>query len=298
MDKVKTGEMIRNARKAKNYTQDELGNLLGVTNKAVSRWEKGESFPDVGILENLAQVLDLKIQDLVIGDRQQIENAENSMEEALTELLRYSKMQLREKKKKILWIGVAAVVLLCTVLIGMAGLQSPGVIFGGLSGGVYYTMYGLTLMLVLYGWFIQKNEALYNAKPERMMGVISCVTLIWIIVMTYVVSISAFNGIMPFGMDPASVGPFIVTQLTLAFGINALMMVLEVYRWAKGYSELYGGYVLQLAAIYLPVLYGDYLRRLDAPDGYIGKLTFRTAVVLIWMFMALLFIRVAKKKRG
>lgn len=43
MDKVKTGELIRDARKKKNYTQSELGDMLGVSNKAVSRWEKGGS---------------------------------------------------------------------------------------------------------------------------------------------------------------------------------------------------------------------------------------------------------------
>lgn len=42
MDKQKTGVMIREARIAKNYTQSELGNLIGVSNKAVSRWENGE----------------------------------------------------------------------------------------------------------------------------------------------------------------------------------------------------------------------------------------------------------------
>ena len=55
MDKLKTGELIREARKGKKYTQSELGDLIGVTNKAVSRWENGESFPDIGVLENLAQ---------------------------------------------------------------------------------------------------------------------------------------------------------------------------------------------------------------------------------------------------
>lgn len=43
MDKIKTGELIRETRKSKNYTQNELGDMLGVTNKAVSRWEKGVS---------------------------------------------------------------------------------------------------------------------------------------------------------------------------------------------------------------------------------------------------------------
>mgnify|MGYP001251279008 CR=1 FL=1 len=41
MDKQKTGELIKSARIKKGYTQVELGDLLGVTNKAISRWEKG-----------------------------------------------------------------------------------------------------------------------------------------------------------------------------------------------------------------------------------------------------------------
>ena len=49
MDKIKTGNMIRDARTQKGYTQTELGTLLGVSNKAVSRWENGDSFPDIGV---------------------------------------------------------------------------------------------------------------------------------------------------------------------------------------------------------------------------------------------------------
>ena len=56
MDKLKTGELIREARKGKKYTQSELGNLIGVTNKAVSRWENGESFPDIGVVDNTTYV--------------------------------------------------------------------------------------------------------------------------------------------------------------------------------------------------------------------------------------------------
>lgn len=43
MDKAKSGKLIKEARMQKNYTQSELGNLLGVSNKAVSRWETGGS---------------------------------------------------------------------------------------------------------------------------------------------------------------------------------------------------------------------------------------------------------------
>ena len=68
MDEKKTGSLIKEARINKNYTQSELGDLLGVTNKAVSRWENGDSFPDVGVLENLSAILDLRIQDIVTGE--------------------------------------------------------------------------------------------------------------------------------------------------------------------------------------------------------------------------------------
>nr|MCR5116845.1 helix-turn-helix domain-containing protein [Lachnospiraceae bacterium] len=65
MDKEKTGQMIKEARTKKGYTQSELGDILGVSNKAVSRWEKGESFPDVGVLENLSVTLDIGIEELI-----------------------------------------------------------------------------------------------------------------------------------------------------------------------------------------------------------------------------------------
>ena len=70
MDKKKTGELIRQARTGKKYTQTELGDLIGVTNKAVSRWENGESFPDIGVLERLSEILEIKIQDIVVGEIQ------------------------------------------------------------------------------------------------------------------------------------------------------------------------------------------------------------------------------------
>ena len=87
MDKKKTGNLIREARQRKNYTQSELGRMLGVTNKAVSRWENGESFPDIGVLESLSHLLELPIQDIVTGERA------GDREEAVTEVVRLAKLQ-------------------------------------------------------------------------------------------------------------------------------------------------------------------------------------------------------------
>ena len=69
MDLKKTGSLIAQQRKAKNLTQRELAEQLGVTDKAISRWETGTGFPDVSILVQLSNALDLTITEIVNGER-------------------------------------------------------------------------------------------------------------------------------------------------------------------------------------------------------------------------------------
>ena len=64
MDKEKTGMLIKEARISKGYTQAELAAIIGVSNKAVSHWENGESYPDVGLLESLSSCLGISIDSL------------------------------------------------------------------------------------------------------------------------------------------------------------------------------------------------------------------------------------------
>ena len=59
MDAKKTGELIAQCRKARGLSQGELASRLHVTDKAVSKWERGLSYPDVTLLEPLAAALDL-----------------------------------------------------------------------------------------------------------------------------------------------------------------------------------------------------------------------------------------------
>lgn len=87
MDKKKTGALIREARIKKNYTQNELGDLIGVSNKAVSRWENGDSFPDIGVLETLSNVLDIPLQDIITGD------VKTTEEDAIAEAVRVATIQ-------------------------------------------------------------------------------------------------------------------------------------------------------------------------------------------------------------
>ena len=66
MDNNKIGLNIAKLRKDKGLTQQELGNKLYVTDKAVSKWERGLSLPDIAILEKLANELDTDIYNILL----------------------------------------------------------------------------------------------------------------------------------------------------------------------------------------------------------------------------------------
>lgn len=74
MDRYKFGEFIYQKRKSLGLTQEELGRKVGVTNKAVSKWEVGETLPDVMMLEPLAQVLQITVDELLTHtDKKEVE---------------------------------------------------------------------------------------------------------------------------------------------------------------------------------------------------------------------------------
>lgn len=68
MEQQKIGKLILTKRKEKGFTQQQLADMLGVTNKAVSKWENGKSMPDIGIIPELCKVLDISISTLLNGE--------------------------------------------------------------------------------------------------------------------------------------------------------------------------------------------------------------------------------------
>ncbi len=123
MDKKKTGSLINEARIKKNYTQGELGDLLGVTNKAVSRWEKGDSFPDICVLENLPRLLGVRIQGMVVGEIS-TEETVSGKENIITEVIRLARLQEKSKQKRMLYyLGGGICILLYSLSLELAGMN-------------------------------------------------------------------------------------------------------------------------------------------------------------------------------
>ena len=69
MDMIKIGEFLAKLRKEQGWTQEQLGEKLGVTNKTVSRWEKGNYLPPVEMLQMMSEVYGLTINEILSGER-------------------------------------------------------------------------------------------------------------------------------------------------------------------------------------------------------------------------------------
>ena len=66
---IKMGEHISFLRKKKNYTQRNLGDILDVSDKTISKWEKGIVAPDITILQALANTLDVSVEEILAGEK-------------------------------------------------------------------------------------------------------------------------------------------------------------------------------------------------------------------------------------
>ena len=79
MDRYVTGAVIRKLRESKKMTQEELAGRLYVSSKTVSKWETGQGFPDISLLETLAKALDISVIELLSGEDIQNRNRSSNM---------------------------------------------------------------------------------------------------------------------------------------------------------------------------------------------------------------------------
>ena len=112
MDQVKCGEMIAALRKEKGLTQKELGARLGVSDRAVSNWERGIRFPDIALLEELSDILEVSILELLRGERMEREIGNAEMEQTVKEALQVQKKELNRN-----WVKITIICVLCAVML-------------------------------------------------------------------------------------------------------------------------------------------------------------------------------------
>ena len=96
MDQIKIGKFIAEQRKSKNLTQSQLAEKLFITDKAVSKWERGKAMPDSSIMLKLCEILEISVNDLLSGAKTQ--NDEQNNERLLLAMAKEI-----EQKNKTIW---------------------------------------------------------------------------------------------------------------------------------------------------------------------------------------------------
>lgn len=113
MDPLKTGKVIMNARKRLNMTQKDLADKLFISDKAVSKWERGLSFPDISVLIPLSEILNVNLNDLLKGE----EMKEKQDDTILKETIKYSN-NMNKKLKRVLGIIIVIMSIITIILLG------------------------------------------------------------------------------------------------------------------------------------------------------------------------------------
>lgn len=115
MNLTEIGKFIAELRKEQGLTQEQLGEMLGVSNKTVSRWETGIYLPPADALLAMSRLFDLSINEILTGRRLPAEEYKETAEQNLAQTIRVSSFSLQEKiaffKKKWLREHIAAMVL-------------------------------------------------------------------------------------------------------------------------------------------------------------------------------------------
>lgn len=140
MDTKKIGAFIAMNRKKKGYTQEQLAEKLGVTNKTISRWENGHYMPDLSLLEPLSKELDITLNELLAGEEIVKEEAMEYSEQNLIQTIDYTDKKIKDEHKKIslFIIGLGIFTSLCAFTV----FPSES------SWGSIYSMIGLFLFAV------------------------------------------------------------------------------------------------------------------------------------------------------
>ena len=104
MDQIKIGKFIVDERKTKKYTQRELADKLGISDKTISKWERGNGFPEVSLLLPLCNELNITVNELLSGERLQEVDYKKKAEENMVNLVK----EAQESKKKIVMSALVA----------------------------------------------------------------------------------------------------------------------------------------------------------------------------------------------
>ena len=178
MNQIKIGKFIAECRKQKNLTQMQLSEKLGITDKAVSKWERGVAMPDTSIMLELCDILGISVNELLCGEKIDMENNNQKNEQLLLDMAKEL-----EKKNKTVWKSMWVI-----MIISMTAL------FSGILIAAFLIPEGVWQLLTIIGiCIVFLIPCFYALKLEVSVGAYKCKNCGHEIVPTYKEAMNAMH---------------------------------------------------------------------------------------------------------
>ena len=177
MNQIKIGRFIADCRKKANLTQMQLAEKLGITDKAVSKWERGVAMPDTSIMLELCDILGISVNELLSGEKIFMDNNQKN-EQLLLEMAKEL-----EKKNKTIWTAMWTI--MTVSIIGL--LAGLAIIAFFMSEGPWMVVAILALCVVFL------IPCFYALKLEVSVGAYKCKNCGYEIVPTYMQALNALH---------------------------------------------------------------------------------------------------------
>ena len=179
MDQIKIGGFLKDLRKEKGITQEQLAEKLGVSGRTISRWETGNNMPDISLLVEIAEYFDVSIPEIIKGKRKSEDMKEETKEvaETMSDYAKAEKEQLVKSIRNMSIIGLAA--LLIFMVLNITGAYDRNDLLRyayGISEALIYVtvvMFPLYTTGLLSKLRINRTNYKFNSIPWPLMKVIA-----------------------------------------------------------------------------------------------------------------------------
>ena len=178
MNQIKIGKFIAECRKQKNLTQMQLAEKLGITDKAISKWERSIAMPDTSIMLELCDILGISVNELLSGEKISMENNNQKNEQLLLDMVKEL-----EKKNKSIWNAMW--IIMTVSIIGLIGGLAIIALF--MPEGPWMLVAILSLCVVFL------IPCFYALKLEVSVGAYKCKNCGYEIVPTYKQALNAMH---------------------------------------------------------------------------------------------------------
>ncbi len=178
MDQKKTGSFLRELRKEKQFTQEQLAEWFGVTSRSVSRWETGSNMPDLSILVELADFYDVDIRDIIDGERKG-EDMNKEEKERLQLVADYAET---EKNTLLMRLRIFSIVGLISLIAGLTMMvisrDNNLPVYDYLMGTLMGVAIGALLVAVFYSTGVLENM---RKRKRTLMKVLLVISILFLL---------------------------------------------------------------------------------------------------------------------